>query len=275
MRNRQNCPNCGAKNVAILDQRGRLAPFVAWRFFGVRSDSYLPCDSLYCPACHFLAPAADIPDVLVNDYYADYMQPSYWSDRLQFEPGLAPIVGKLSVDPAEIEARQRQMTAFLGAHIDPATIVSVLDYGGGSGACIPRLFSDAQKCVYDVNDTPLAPGVYHWETWHNDFSFVQISQVLEHVMDPHDLVRDAISLTDERAWIYLDVPLEQPEEVIDQIVAGAEAHYMHEHLNQYTPSAVRALMESCGMFDIVMTEYHFDIGWYFPSRWCAALGRVD
>jgi hypothetical protein len=88
--------------------------------------------------------------------------------------------------------------------------------------------------------------------------------VLEHVGNPRQFIIDSLVHLEPDGLLYLEVPLELPPTIgkqfqtrtVDMVVP------IHEHINQYSDTSLRALVDSIDMLRVLRTEHALiDCGW--------------
>jgi hypothetical protein len=163
------CRNCGSEDLGVIPDGGFLAPFFAYRVYGIRqscecvaklretpkvrflnslaqgalekislksiyvdSSSFNLVDTAICNECCFWSTAKKIDEELLNGLYLDYRSNAYNQDRERFEPGYA-----IDIAP------------FLGGHDESASRVSALDHYLGSLSKRLNLDLDAIESVLD------------------------------------------------------------------------------------------------------------------------------
>lgn len=141
------CRNCGSEDLCLIPDGGFLAPFFAYRVYGIRqccesaaklrdtpkvrflnaltqgalekislksiyvdSSSFNLVDTAICNECGFWSTAKKIDEELLNGLYLDYRSNTYNQDRERFEPGYA-----------------NDIAPFLGGHDESVSRVKALD----------------------------------------------------------------------------------------------------------------------------------------------------
>ena len=265
----EHCVICGAR---ITGKRlAQFAPFIAHRVFDYPicrvqfgSEWLFPpllTNMAKCDQCNFIFSQLRFDDDEMGRIYRDYRGPEYTSVRDQFEPGYAQINPLIGNSETEVSVRQAAMHDFFKDVVDPATISSVLDYGGDKGQHIPHMFAGARRYVYDISNIDTVEGV---EVVNNlnrmeRVDFVIISNVLEHVPYPGDLMRDIKKVCGRNTILFLDVPLEMPDEADTPIEAAPGV--FHEHINYFTTRSLEVLARTHGFRPLKAATIPLDLGW--------------
>ena len=80
------------------------------------------------------------------------------------------------------------------------------------------------------------------------YSYVHLAHVLEHLVQPLELVRRVVNYIQPGGYLYVEVPQEIPDADLRRLQEGkgkTELH-VHEHINAYSTSAVRKLFRGGG-----------------------------
>lgn len=272
------CICCGGE--ALHKSPAVLMPFVAKRVFDwepveITSDwgmqtlslgmAYPLCNSLQCQACGMLFLDMRFDDAEMGRLYGGYRGAEYTALRERFEPGYAARNGLLM----ERAAYLPQVEALIAPHLTGPP--HVLDWGGDTGLNTPFRDSAASLSVYDISGLVMAEGV---TAVGRDgladaaFDLVVCSNVLEHVSAPADLLAEITAVLKPETLFYLEVPLEA------YVAANANApnlaagkKHWHEHINFFTETALRALVERCGLavvrFEVIETPIYGRLGRQF------------
>lgn len=296
------CRNCGSSNVRDLGSVGRVAPFFLKRVLGAELRvancsnrlkqlirdlatasrvSRLTAQSVYiemqfCRDCSFIQTKIPFRDDDIMRLYQDYRSSSYNRERIYFEPAYGKIADFVGHDEVEVQNRIEATTHFLRDKVVMKQPFSILDYGGADGRFIPDLVGS--KFVYDVSTIEPVPGVsrVHSESQLVSYSLVLLAHVTEHVPFPLELVRKVSEYVRPSGYLYLENPKEISDKDIDQLASGGGAFEIgvHEHINQYSVSAVRRLLEVAGFRVIAVECVPLECGWS-TQLVIRALGRKE
>ncbi len=101
---------------------------------------------------------------------------------------------------------------------------------------------------------------------HAPFDVIVLSHVVEHLLDPQELVQGLPSILSEDGLVYIEVP-----NLLRPFVPMG--YFMFEHLNYFTPTTLKTLMEVSG-FDVEIELYDnsADIDPFYPV--ISALGKI-
>jgi len=102
-----------------------------------------------------------------------------------------------------------------------------------------------------------------------------LAHVLEHVPHPLTLVRSVCKYIEPGGYLYVEVPQELTDEFLHKLQEGVcpTDLYIHEHINSYSSSAVRQLLESAGLDLVAIETEEVDLGWV-RCLYVRALGRL-
>jgi hypothetical protein len=295
------CRNCKSSQLRELGFAGAVAPFFLKRVFnmevgtaGARNPwKRMICgllkpvkplfDRIYPPAakvelqlcltCLFVQVKHVLPEEWINALYTDYRSESYNTERIRYEPGYAAIARQIGL-ASEAEIRVAALTRWLDGKMEVRQDFSMLDFGGADGRFLPAVA--AKKFVYEISDYQPAPGItrIHAEEELKQYDYVQVAHVLEHVMHPLDLVKKVTGYVSSGGYLYIEVPQEISDARLAALKQGAPAtgFWVHEHINQYSCSAVAHLLEAAGLEVVAIEGKELDLGY---ARWVVvrAIGR--
>jgi 2-polyprenyl-3-methyl-5-hydroxy-6-metoxy-1,4-benzoquinol methylase len=214
-----------------------------------------------------------LPEEWINELYSDYRSAIYNAERIHYEPSYAAVAPRIG-SPGEAEIRVAALTRWLGGKMDISEGFSMLDFGGADGRFLPDMAGE--KFVYEISDYPAAPGITRIHAAENleTYRYVQLSHVLEHVMQPLALVRKVKLCVAPGGLLYVEVPQEISDERLDALQRGEAPTglYVHEHVNGYSCRAVARLLECAGLELVAIESEQIDYGY---SSWSIvrALGR--
>ena len=283
------CRNCAALEVVDLGFVGKLAPFFLKRVFGMKLGFATSPGSLkqllrrialvpqrwleritrpaaliemqLCSRCTFIQSKLPFDEYAINRLYLDYRSDSYNMERSEYEPGYAAIAAQVGQDPAELDNRITAATKFLATHIPSTSDFTILDYGGADGKFLPRI--DARKFVYEISNIEPIAGVsrVHALSDLDTYSLVQLTHVIEHVVEPLQLVQQVAAHVAHGGYLYLETPQELSEEQRSELTTGRRVMPVHEHINSYSALAVSMLIEAAGLDLVGIEASPVDVGW--------------
>lgn len=225
------CMCCGA---AVQARPATVAPFVQQRC-RVANETR----TLVCPDCGFARCELRLTDAQMAALYAGYRGPAYTAEREACEPGYTAQYGALNHVRDYVDAVEGMIRRHAGGHIG-----TVLDVGGNDGANAPFL-GLAVVDVLDVSDVPLAPGAHRVDIPGRVYDLAVLAHVLEHAPDPAGLLRDS---ADWARLVYVEVPIEPVPDA------------WHEHCNNFTPTALRALASRANLRTLEMDTRSTSLG---------------
>ena len=298
------CRNCGADGLQELGFIGKLAPFFLKRVFGMRVGvpvSPSPLKQLLrkaagvpqrmlervnqpsvfvemqlCPQCSFLQTKEPFAEQAINRLYLDYRSESYNRERIEYEPSYAAIAAQVGQDDTELQVRVTAATAFLQTNVEIGEGFTVLDYGGADGKFLPRIA--AEKFVFEISNIEPIAGVtrIHSEAEMGTYSLVQLAHVIEHVVQPLELVKHVAAKVAPGGYLYLETPQELTDAERLQLQTGSAQRVVtiHEHINSYCVEPVRKLIESAGLRPVAIEAEPVDVGWATATH-IRALGRRE
>ena len=298
------CRCCGATGLQDLGFAGKLAPFFLKRVFGmkvgipaspgalkqwIRRAAAVPqgwlsrinqpgvfVEMQLCPACSFLQTGQPFQEEAINRLYLDYRSPSYNRERIEYEPSYAAIAEQVGQDETELQVRVAAATAFLKKHVPTPAGFTILDYGGADGKFLPQI--EAQKFVFEISDIAPIEGVrrIHSEAEMGTYSLVQLAHVIEHVVQPLELVKHVAEKVEPGGYLYLETPQELSDSERAELKSGSKRRVItiHEHINSFCVPAVSRLIESAGLRLVAVESSHVNVGWAAATH-IRALGRRE
>jgi hypothetical protein len=284
------CRNCGGPDVRDLGSVGRVAPFFLKRVFGMEIrvtqpmsplkrlikgsltrlaplwrlyDRQVYVDMQICRRCQFVQAARPFRDDDLMRLYADYRSDTYNEERIHFEPTYAKWAGHVGYDAQEVQVRRNALAKFLQVSLPGTSFPTILDYGGSDGRFIPDL--PGSKFVFEISHVEPVPGVTRivQEKYLGKYSLVLLAHVIEHVSHPLDLIRSVSQYVEPGGFLYVETPQESQDAMLQQMQEGSASPPLgiHEHVNQYSLPAVRALLESAGLELVAMEKEEVNLGW--------------
>lgn len=296
------CRNCGSSELKDLGFIGEVAPFFLKRVLqletgfvssahplkrwvqGIISVPQRALSRIHrtaalvelqgCCACSFVQTKHGFSDEALSNLYRDYRSETYNRERIHYEPSYRNFAARVGSDTQELDARTRALTEWLQSRIVSNDHFSLLDYGGADGRFLPRL--PGSKYVYEISDVKPADGInlIRDESDLDQYSYVQLAHVLEHVSRPLDMVKKISKLLAPGGYLYIEVPQDASDSRIDQLLAGNfnGALPVHEHINLYTVRSISRLIESAQLQIVDVGTVSLDLGWVKTTN-VRALGR--
>lgn len=285
------CRNCGNAELQDLGFIGQLAPFFLKRVFAARigpsfsphplkrfiqrasalpqallhrvSQPFVFVEMQLCEDCSFLQTRQPFQEEAINRLYVDYRADTYNRERIEYEPSYAAVVEQVGQDEREQKVRVTAATKFLKTYIQPGPDFTILDYGGADGKFLPDL--PGRKFVFEISNIEPIAGVtrVHTEAEMGTYSLVQLTHVIEHVVQPLELVKFVANKVAPGGYLYLETPQELTDEIRAQLKSATAALNIsiHEHINSYSVKAVSRLMESAGLRLVAIEATEVDVGW--------------
>lgn len=254
----RQCVCCGS--ARLIRSPAILMPFVAHRALGWapveidaswglktirQGNAYTICASLACQDCGLLFLDIRFSDDELAALYDDYRGAAYTDLRDHYEPGYAQRNAALTRGIDHLPA----IEAFLAPWLPSAPVV--LDWGGDTGQNTPFRGTARLMHIFDISGKSVLPGcerVTRDALAAQAYDLVVCSQVLEHVPYPADLLTDICSVLRAQTLLYIEVPFEGLMQSVDEPAAvGARKRHWHEHINFFTPEALRRLLARCGL----------------------------
>lgn len=253
----RSCPTCGSSHAAPELQKDHM--------FLVRCTD---CDLVY------VAPTFDeahYTEVYASQAYQDIVRDlginshDYRVERFGTER-VALMAAHLRTETPDARPRYLDVGCSTGFVVEAAAAAgweaigidlnpSAIDFGRSRGLDL--------RCE-GLEDAGLAPSTFH---------AVSLFDVLEHLLDPGWVVRAASELLVPGGILFLYVP---NYDSASRLLMGADAHFIWptHHLNYYTPTTIRGLMERHGLGPEYVVTEGLDIEDY---RWYRreVLGKAD
>jgi hypothetical protein len=209
---------------------------VAWRVTKTRQGHY-PVTGLSCRDCGCTFSQSRLNDEEENLLYAGYREENYNQMREACEPGYIQNIATMLEGDGYLKRRQVIINKMISGFVDPASVKSVLDYGGDDGKHIPECFQSAKRYVYEISGIDLLEGIAPYSTKTNteQVDFLMCCHVLEHRSEIDSLLEDIKKCVHKESWLYFEVPTE------------AIPRVFHEHINIFTSKSLAALLSRNGI----------------------------
>jgi hypothetical protein len=256
----RTCVFCGGSD--LIGVPAVLMPFVAHRALGYAPVEVTPewgmrdipngllhcrCNTLYCPQCSGVFLDQRFDNEEMSALYSGYRGEEYARLRDSYEPGYAARNNEL-LAAFHFQVAETVLERFLPDKPD------VLDWGGGDGRNTPCRTLGGRCDVIDISGNPPVPGVgavTPEEAAARHYDLVVLSHVLEHVPEPFELLNEVANTAGPDTLIYIEVPFEammvQLSLAKDRAACAASKRYWHEHINFFSPEALRQLAVRAGL----------------------------
>jgi hypothetical protein len=216
-----------------------------------------------CKSCYFVQSRHPFMDDALTRHYSDFRTDSYNAERIRYEPTYRAIAHRNGVDPIEVKNRVTVATEWLVDKLDVNGNFTMLDYGGADGRFLPTL--KARKFVYDISTLTPVEGVTRISS-ENDlgqYSYVHLAHVLEHVVNPLKLTASVVEHVEKGGYLYVEVPQEMADAELEALINGSYKLNIpiHEHINIYSLSSTRNLLEKVGLKVVAARADEVDLGW--------------
>jgi hypothetical protein len=245
------CPVCKSDNVNF--EPGYLAQFVLWRIYKTYVNNHHLIPILRCNDCSFLCTAARFTAEETANLYNDYRGYEYNQLRVHCEPSYQHLVGKFTTQE-EIQRRLVGINTLIQRHIDPSTIKTLLDFGGGSGHFIPSNIDTTEKYVFDISMNPLVQNIKRFDgSCEKKFDFIMCCHVLEHVSEPKVVMKEIMHYGHIDTKYYFEVPEFDAPPMPNGI--------WHEHINSFNETSFKKLLATSNLDIIDMIKFNGNMGY--------------
>jgi hypothetical protein len=301
------CPCC--KSTDVLSYPAVVAPFLAHYAVG---SAPTRCSLLECKNCSFRFFDSRLTPDEVGRLYGRYRGEDYFRTRHRYEFWYTKKFNtRIGHDNESIACRTQAAESLLARHVDPATILSVLDYGGDEGQFIPKMIGK-EKYVFELSDAAPVQGVTKIRSEADlrtrRFDLVMICHVLEHCSDPCATLKIIRELRGDRPLLcYVELPCERYNlrfagrskffesylggllrcppalTAIDffstvvrlktNLIPPLGIMKCHEHLNYFNEKSLEALLRSAG-FEVLECTTARVPSYMSTGRMLQALARV-
>ncbi|MDC0649525.1 class I SAM-dependent methyltransferase [Candidatus Puniceispirillum sp.] len=253
-----DCPACGKKNDKFLYIKS-----------GLQHNLCLDCDT------QFISPRPDVGTL--SAFYAQSENYSYWADEI-FKNSASKRMDKIFIPRAKfikdqmlkrgVEARSLlEIGAAYGFFCDATTEVLNLE----SIFCIeptPKLANVLREKGYETIEDS-----YENVVLSKQFSLVAAFEVIEHLFNPSQFLNWAYNSLFDSGLLYITCPNILGFET--QMLGRESETIDHEHLNLFSPTGMKILLEESGFCNVEITtpgKLDTDIVWeYFKA--CPPIGQ--
>lgn len=277
------CMVCGSKNLIVKETV--ISEFLRARIGrgGVFHEN--PNVNLcHCKECSFSFYDRRLTEEESNRLYEGYREEEYQKIREQYDCWYTARVNNLiNYNEAGLKEKRRVIEKVVKENIS-SEIKVALDYGGNRGEIFTDFIGTEKKYVFDISGVETLPGVENVKNYDElfgyTFDFIMCNMTLEHVSYPKDFIKLLYDIGTSNTYYYLEVPSENPFEKNKFSIAKNMSllmnpnysklrlikHYfkvrkqpympMHEHVNFFTPNALKTLMINCG-FDVLDVQENY------------------
>ncbi len=202
-RSSQGCICCGSASLKKVSTV--VSPFLAKKgWSGDPELTYL----VSCAQCGFRFYDRGLSSMEAERYYAGYRDEEYFKTRHQFEIFYTRKAHEETGNWLTSAARRSAVSQALEQAGAPRVFSAALDFGGGTGHMLLGIEA-AKKAVFDLSKEEAEPGLISFgarEEIKGGWDLILSCQVLEHLSDPFDQVKDITNLLSKGGWIYAEVP---------------------------------------------------------------------
>lgn len=242
------CRVCGCDDVR-LKRKGVDNNEVRPEDFRITDAGYGVTGDIYqCADCHFQF-CPDLSNVLAM--YQQMDDPQYEATR------------------EERALQARKILDSVNRH-NPG--MRLLDVGAGSGILVEEALARGYQAVgvepsEDLveiaagRNLPVLPGVLGQQAFEQRFDVVTLVDVIEHVEDPAQLVREAVRVLDDSGLCLVISP--DVNSLCARILGRRWWHYRIAHISYFSRQTLTRLLHDAGL-QVVAIERP---GWYFPANY--------
>lgn len=212
--------------------KAHFAPFLKERMLMNKNTATKIIHCQYC-GLHFSEYRPNESEI--GRLYSGYRDEMYVEQRKRYEPDYSN--GKYH---GKEDKRKERLINFARTYVDFEKVNNVLDYGGDKGQFIPEEFIHAHKYVYDISGNGTVSGVMLLnkvsEMKQIKWDFVMCMQLLEHVVNPKEILTDIVEIMADKAFLYIELPRES------NIYQYSDVE-INEHINFFTESTMSVIAE--------------------------------
>lgn len=238
------CIICG--NNQLKSFHAVIAEFLRHKMF---DNKHGFTEMLYCPKCKVSYFKLRPNNEQVNAYYEDYKSEKHNVLRTEFEPDYPKVLTLEPVLPDRKIVFKRDMEVIKDKW---KTFDKILDYGG-SGVFFDEIATDSKQFVYDKAKKAELGKITILECleeFDNYFNFIMSTQVLEHVSNPVEMVKEIYSKLKPGGYAYIAVPQEpnvpNNMNLIQKVQKLNHPFVMHEHINAFVPQTLKYILKNTG-----------------------------
>lgn len=279
------CIICGSDKVQTIQTK--ISDFLVAKIFGedeVGNDYAV--NLCHCEECTFSFYDRRLTDEESNRLYDGYRGAEYQRIREKYDCWYTEKINDaINNDSMALKEQQRVIEKMVRENV-PINIRVALDFGGNQGDTFTDFLGTEEKYVYDISDIDVKGGGVkkigsYQELLEHHFDFIMCNMTLEHVSYPKDFVKLLYDIGSSDTYYYLEVPSENPFEknkfsVMKYFGLFYNTHYsksrlikhyfnlkrqpympMSEHVNFFTPTAIKTLMTESG-FDVVDIQENYE-----------------
>lgn len=276
------CLVCGNKNLRF--SKSKISTFVSLRVYGLKEFNV---KIFQCKNCGFSFYDKRFDDFENAKLYNGYRSQEYQIMRQKSEPWYTEEVNA-NIGKGAIEIQNR--SGLIGKILTQNQIYKAklaLDYGGDMGQFFPKNIDFGVKFVYDISGVEVIDGVIQIRNYEDakklKFDFVMCNQVLEHIGDLDDFIRNIKLLGGDNTKFYFEVPYDSPyqgdfiskfkswirsNDILLKIINYTRQEnklepfgIMSEHINYFTPKALKLLLTRNGFNISDLQVNSVDCGW--------------
>lgn len=279
------CLVCGSEKIIIRPTK--MSDFLVARIFGdEEAAKEHPVNLCHCEECSFSFYDRRLTDDESGRLYEDYRGDEYQKIRERYDCWYTKKINDaLNHEKMALSEQKRVITKIIEENV-PNAIKVALDYGGNRGETFTKQIGTDEKYVYDISGVDInAEGIKgitdYKELFHHQFDFIMCNMTLEHISWPKEFMKLLYDVGINKTYYYLEVPCENPfEKDKFSLVKNLKLffnplygkvrlvkHYfnlkkqpympMSEHINFFTPKALRALVLRCG-FEVIDVQENYE-----------------
>lgn len=280
------CLVCGSNRILLKPTK--ISDFLVAKIFGedevVKNYNVNLC---HCEECSFSFYDRRLTDEESSRLYDGYRGMKYQKIREKYDCWYTEKINNaMNHDSMALKEQQRVIKKMIKENI-PTNIKAALDYGGNQGETLTELIGTDEKYVYDISGVDTKGGVKgikdYDELYKYNFDFIMCNMTLEHVSYPKEFIKLLYDIGSAETYYYVEVPSENPFKkdkfsVIKNLQLLFNPHYnniklvkhylhlkgqpympMSEHINFWTPKALKTLM-LCSGFDVIDIQENYEKG---------------
>jgi 2-polyprenyl-3-methyl-5-hydroxy-6-metoxy-1,4-benzoquinol methylase len=182
-------------------------------------------------------------DETMNRYYTNYQGEEFIEQRVKFEPSFGKrLLQRTSNNYFRLRGESISYTNVINdliKEVVKSTDIKVLDFGGGTGSNSP-FRGDAEIDLIELGDEDQTQNL-------RSYDVVSILNVLEHVMDPIDVLRRAGEFAKQRGgFVVIEVPFESFMQEQNPTI-WMKKKIWTEHVNCFSKNGLEKCMNLAGL----------------------------